>query len=159
MTKRLATNAVPRLDVWMLSREGHLVNGAISKWVWPLPALTLTVTARAMGHRLLCAINNGAETPVMIVGIAATLGNTCPYFACNECERPVRYLYIHNDRLGCRQCQDLAFPSRQPGQWNTTARQISRLRAQLAMLEARALAESSRRRQPARRIQEATHGR
>jgi hypothetical protein len=155
MTERVAVSAIPRLDVFlMLYRNGALVDGAISRWVWPLPAFPLTLTARCQNHRLFLRINDGPEISATITAVPATLGNTCPYLACPECKRQVRYLYVHNNRIACRRCQDLAFPSRQPGQWRTTSRQIARLRAQLVSLEARALDERSKKRQSPRLIQD-----
>jgi hypothetical protein len=159
MTKRLATNAVPRLDVFMLHRGGFLTSGAVSRWQWPLPAFPLVVIARAQGHRLFLSLNEGEEIACSIIRRPGTTGNTWPHFACTECERPVRYLYPHNGRIACRSCHDLEWPSRQPGQWDTTSRQIIRLRGQLAMLENRKLDRLSKRSQPVKRIQEAAHDR
>jgi hypothetical protein len=137
----------------MLHRSGALTNGAVSLWVWPLPTMTITVTARAEEHRLFLSINGCAEVAYSIIRRPGTTGNTYPFLGCT-CERSMRFLYIHENCVACRICHNLAWPSRQPGQWNTTARQISRLRGQLAALETRALAESSRRRQPVKSIQE-----
>ena len=152
--QRLATNACPRLDVFQLHRAGALTNGAVTKWVWVLPAFSLTVTARAEAHRLMLSVNDGLDTSAAITGVPATLGNTYPYFACTACDRLVRYLYVQNEHIACRRCQNLEFASRQPGQWRTTSRQIARLRAQLAALEAKALDERPKRRQSVKRFQE-----
>jgi hypothetical protein len=158
MAKRLATNAVPRLDIFMLHRSGALTLGAVTRWQWPLPTLTLTITARAEEHRLFLSLNGGPEVAYGIVLRLGTTGNTFPVFEC-PCERTSRFLYIQDNRIACHHCHNLTWPSRQPGQWNTTARQISRLRGQLAALETRALAESTRRRQSVKTIREASHAR
>jgi hypothetical protein len=158
MTRRLATNAVPRLDVFMLHRSGALTSGAITRWQWPLPTMTLTITARAEGHRLFLKLNDEPEVAYGIIRRPGTTGNTFPVFECS-CERTSRFLYIQEGRIACHYCQNLTWPSRQPGQWNTTARQISRLRGRLAALETRALAESTRRRHSVKTIQEASHAR
>ena len=97
--QRLATNACPRLDVFQLHRAGALTNGAVTKWVWVLPAFSLTVTARAEAHRLMFSANDGLDTSAAITGVPATLGNTYPYFACTACDRLVRYLYVQNETL------------------------------------------------------------
>jgi hypothetical protein len=138
MTKRLATNAVPRLDVFMLHRSGALTSGAVTKWQWPLPTMTITITARCEGHRLFLSINNGEEIAYSIIRRPGTTGSSYPFLGCT-CERSARYLYIHNNHFACRHCHNLGYPSRTPQRRNTTLRRISRLHAQLAMLEAKAL--------------------
>jgi hypothetical protein len=135
MTRRLATNAVPRLDVFMLHRSGALTTGAVTRWQWPLPTLTLTITARTEGHRLFLAINNGPEVAYGIIHRPGTTGNTYPFLECT-CERSARFLYIHEGRVACRRCHDLAWPTEQSGQWSHAARRrVERLRAKLALLE------------------------
>ena len=39
ITKGLATNACPRLDILMLHRKGALASGAVSRWEWALPTM------------------------------------------------------------------------------------------------------------------------
>jgi hypothetical protein len=135
MGKQLATNAVPRLDVFMLHRSGALTNGAISRWQWPLPTLTITVTARAKGHRLFLSLNDGPEVAYGVVLRPGTTGNTYPFLECT-CERSARYLYIHENRIACRQCHELVYVSRMPPRHNnTTARRFARAKAHVARLE------------------------
>jgi hypothetical protein len=137
MTKRLATNAVPRLDVFMLHRTGALTPGAVTRWQWPLPTMIITVTARVEGHRLFLQINDGPEVAYGVILRPGTTGNTYPFLEC-ICERSARYLYIHENRIACRICHSLTWPSWQPGQWNTSLRQVDRLRAKLAVAEIQA---------------------
>jgi hypothetical protein len=135
MTRRLATNAVPRLDVFMLHRSGALTPGAVTRWQWPLPTMIITVTARVEGHRLFLQINDGPEVAYGVILRPGTTGNTYPFLECT-CERSARYLYIHENRIACRRCQDLVYLSRVPPRHNnTTARRFARARAHLAMLE------------------------
>jgi len=135
---RLATNAVPRLDVFMLHRSGALTSGAVTRWQWPLPTMIITVTARAEGHRLFLQLNDGPEIAYGIIYRPGTTGSSYPFLGCT-CERSARFLYIHENRIACRRCHDLGYASRTPQRRNTTLRQISRLRIQLIQLEAKAL--------------------
>jgi hypothetical protein len=143
MTKRLATNAVPRLDVFMLHLSGALTSGTVSRWQWPLPTLTLTVTARAEGQRLFLSLNDGPEVAYGIILRLGTTGNTYPFLGCT-CERSARYLYIRENRIACRICHSLTWPSWQPGQWSTPLRQVDRLRAKLAIAEIQAAKDRQR---------------
>jgi hypothetical protein len=134
MTK-LATNTVPRVDVFMLHRSGALTPGAVTKWQWLLPTLPLIITARAEGHRLFLSLNDGPEVAYGIILRPGTTGNTYPFLECT-CERSARYLYIHESRIACRRCHDIVYISRMPPRHNnTTARRCARARAHLAMLE------------------------
>jgi hypothetical protein len=131
---KLATTAVPRLDVFQLHRQGALVSGAISRWQWPLPTMTITVTARAEGHRLFLSLDDGPEVAYSIILRPGTTGNTYPFLGCT-CERSVRFLYIHEGRIACHPCHKLVWPSWRTGYWRTAERRIDRLRAKLAMAE------------------------
>ena len=53
MTKRLATNACPRLDIVNAALKGALASGAVSRWQSSLPTMTVTLHAArilAMHH-------------------------------------------------------------------------------------------------------------
>jgi hypothetical protein len=140
---QLATSAVPRLDVFMLHRSGALTTGAVTRWQWPLPTSTITVTARAEGHRLFLSLNGGPEIAYAVIYRPGTTGSSYPFLECT-CERSARYLYIHENRIACRICHDLTWPSWQPGQWNTSLRQVDRLRAKLAAAEMQAIKQQQR---------------
>jgi hypothetical protein len=138
MAKQLATNAIPRLDVFMLHRSGALTTGIVTRWQWPLPTLTITVTARTEEHRLFLKLNDGPEIAYFIIRRPGTTGNTYPFLGCT-CERSARFLYIHENRIACRHCHKLGYASQLPRQWNTVQRRIKQLRAKLAAAEAEAL--------------------
>jgi hypothetical protein len=147
LTRRLATNAVPRLDVFMLHRSGALTSGAVTRWQWPLPTLTLTITARAEGQRLHLAINDGPEVTYGIILRLGTTGSSYPFLGCT-CERSVRYLYIHENRIACQKCHKLEHPAWQPGRWSLAAiRRVDRVRAKLAAMELDLLRATERRAQ------------
>jgi hypothetical protein len=135
MTRRLATNAVPRLDVFMLHRSGALTTGAVTRWVWPP---MLTITARCEEHRLFLSLNGSAEVPYVIIRRPGTTGGSYPFLECT-CERSARFLYIRNSQIACYRCHGLDYTSRMPRQWNTTMRRLHRTRAKLAALELEAL--------------------
>jgi hypothetical protein len=155
-SRRLVIDAVPRLDVFMLHRSGALTHGFVSQWVWSLPTLPIVVTARVEGHRLFLKLNDGPEVEYGIIQRLGTVGGSYPFLGCT-CEQSVRYLYIHENRIACRQCHNLGFPAHQPGQWTRAGfRRIERVRAKLAALELDVLHNGSRRRQRPRSFRGAT---
>jgi hypothetical protein len=115
MTQRLCTNNLPRLDIFLLLRNGALVHGAISRWIWPLPAFPITVTSRCEDHRLFLRINDAEENAHEIIRRTGTTGNSYPFLGCT-CGQSSRYLYIHESRIACRSCHRLDHPSHLPGQ-------------------------------------------
>jgi hypothetical protein len=138
MPKQTSTDAAPRLDAFLLHRQGALIDGAITRWRWPLPIGATTVLARTEGHRLFLAVNDGPETAFGIVPKRGTTGSSYAFLRCT-CERSTpypstRFLYILKDRVACRLCHELDYPSRIPP-WNTSRRQFHRARAQLIALE------------------------
>lgn len=136
----LSTGTCPRIDVFTLHQDGALVHRAITRWQWLLPTMNITVTARVDGHHLFLRLNDSAEVAYSILPKAGTTGNTYPFFGCT-CERRARYLYIHGGTIACRHCHRLGYPSRMPPRNNnTTARRLARVKAELAMLEAKMLA-------------------
>jgi hypothetical protein len=146
LMQKLMTNTVPRLDVFLLYRQGALINGVVSKWQWPLPTMTITVTARADGHRLFLRIDDGDEIAYGIITRPGTTGGSYPFLACT-CERSARYLYIHENRIACRICHDLVWPA---DRWTygtrAAIRRVDRARAKLAVLEHKLFTLSQRRR-------------
>jgi hypothetical protein len=62
----------------------------------------------------------GCEVPSITLGVTrveldwepANYGNSRPWFLCPECGARRRFLHLRNDRLACRICLDLAYPSR-----------------------------------------------
>jgi hypothetical protein len=145
LMQKFMTNAVPRLDVFLLYRAGALVSGVVSKWQWPLPTMTITVTARADGHRLFLRVDDGDEIAYGIVIRPGTTGGSYPFLACT-CERSARYLYIHEGHIACRTCHDLVWPADR-WNWGTHAarRRVDRARAKLAVLEQKLLLSQRRR--------------
>ena len=131
------TDACPRLDAYMLHRRGALVDQAVMRWQWPMPLKTITVTSRVDGHRLFLCINDGPEVAYGIIRRPGTTGSSYPVIEC-ACQKSVRYLYVFGDRIACRICCDLAWPSETPP-WSTASRQLNRERAKLITMELAAL--------------------
>ena len=53
-------------------------------------------------------------------------GGKVKYFECPHCHNRVRFLYIKNNRLACRTCQDLTYESSQcKNQFNYMAKMFS----------------------------------
>ena len=134
MAERVSIDGCPRLDTFLLHRRGALVDGAVTRWQWPLPIGTTTVVARADGERLLMSVNGAPEVAHSIIRKPGTLGASYPFIEC--CERSQRYLYVLGARVGCRFCHQLAYPSQMPRQWNAAQRRLNRARARLAEIEA-----------------------
>lgn len=140
MADKVSIDGCPRIDAFLLHRRGALVDGVTTKWEWPLPIGTTTITARADGHRLFLAVNGGAEVAHTIVPKVGTTGNSYAFFECSACEGSgrfptTRFLYVRNGRVACRDCSKLVWSCRMPSKCNAVRRRLNRARANLVTIE------------------------
>ena len=143
---KISTDALPRIDAFLLHRKGALTDGVVTRWQWPMlpPLPTITVTARAEGCRVFFSVDGRPEVACSVVYKPGNAGSSYPFLQC-ACERPTpyptaRYLYIRDGQVACRDCHKLEYPCRiMPRNFNSAQRRLNQARARVATIETEVL--------------------